>query len=46
MRLKNKKVTVMISDDMLKKFTKKCNETGLSKSEILRRCISNFIRKG
>ncbi len=42
---KDSKVTVLISKKKLKDFTDKCNEKEVTKSEILRRCIDNFLDK-
>ena len=45
MKRKDRKITVMVSENMLKKFTQKCNEIEVTKSEVIRRCIINFISK-
>ena len=42
---KDKRIFIMVSEKMLKDFTKICKKNEVTKSEIIRECIRKYIKK-
>ena len=43
---KKRNITIIVSDKIFTEFDKKCKDLEISKSEILKRCIRQFIEEG